>query len=43
MFLPANRDETKLRWDETIFRVCEDIRKPALVINPATKRAAKAQ
>ena len=29
MFLPAWCDETKLRRDETIFRVCEDIRKPA--------------
>jgi hypothetical protein len=43
MFLPASGDETKLRRDETIFRVCEDVRKPGLVINPATKRAAKAQ
>jgi hypothetical protein len=43
MFLPASGDETKLRQDETTFRISEDIRKPALVINPATKRAAKAQ
>jgi hypothetical protein len=42
MFRPAPRDETKLRGDETISRICEDIRKPVLTINPATKRAAKA-
>ncbi len=29
-FFPPWRDETKLRQDETIFRVGEDIRKPAL-------------
>jgi hypothetical protein len=43
MFLPRSGGETKLPRNETIFRVCEDIRKPAVAINPATKRAAKAQ
>jgi hypothetical protein len=33
MFLPADGDETKLRWDETIFAPREDIRKRALGID----------
>jgi len=36
-------DDTKPGRDETTFRLCEDILKPALGINPPTKRrAAKA-
>src|SRR4029077_17956807 len=38
MFRPPGGDDTKLRWDETVFRTGEDIRKPALDINrPSTK------
>jgi hypothetical protein len=33
MFLPADGDETKLRREETIFRLCEDIPKRALDIS----------
>jgi hypothetical protein len=33
-------DETKLRRDETILAIGEDIRKPALVIEWLTKRRA---
>jgi chromosome condensin MukBEF MukE localization factor len=33
MFRPPGGDDTKLRWDETVFRTGEDIRKPALDTN----------
>jgi len=36
-------DDTKLRRDETVFRIGEDIRKPALGTNrPSNEGAAKA-
>jgi hypothetical protein len=33
MFRPPGGDDTKFRWDETVFRTGEDIRKPALDTN----------
>jgi hypothetical protein len=41
LFRPTGGDETKLGRDETIFQAGEDIRKPALGINPLTKRRAE--
>jgi hypothetical protein len=44
MFRPEAGDDTKLAHDETIFPIREDVRKPGLVTDAATKRrAAKAQ
>jgi hypothetical protein len=34
-------DETKLRWDETVFRPGEDIRKPALDTNRSSTKGRK--
>jgi hypothetical protein len=33
MFRPPGGDDTKLRQDETVFRIGEDIRKPTLDTN----------
>jgi len=41
MFRPRGGDETKLGQHETIFRVCEDIPKPAVATKALTKRRAE--
>jgi hypothetical protein len=41
MFRPRQGDETKLGQDETIFRCCEDIPKPAVGTKALTKRRAE--
>jgi hypothetical protein len=41
MFRPCRGDETKLGWNETIFRSCEDIPKRPVGIKALTKRRAE--
>jgi len=41
VFRRSTGDETKLGWDETIFRACEDIPKRPVGINALTKRRAE--
>ncbi len=41
MLRPSGGDDTKLRWDETVFRTGEDIRKPALDTSQASMKGRK--